>query len=258
MTKETEREPTYVRKVQEDTRRYIQSLLSENETLRTVLARMESEKLRMEEEVLASRQQLKLHRKEQLRLEQQLVEIEADNQRVSQGYTDIEQQNTNLANLYVSSYRLHGTLDRPTVLEVIQEILINLVGSEEIGVFVLDNEQSKLSLITSFGIDAERYTSVPVKDGVIGRVARTGESFFGEGDDKDADSSTDDTPTACVAMKVDGQVTGVIAVFRLLSHKPGLESLDHELFDLLATHAAIALYCTELHAKTGTEMKVTP
>ena len=37
-----------------------------------------------------------------------------------------------------------------------------------------------------------------------------------------------------------------MAIFRLLPQKTGLVALDHELFDLLATHAARALYCTEL------------
>ena len=44
-------------------------------------------------------------------------------------------------------------------------------------------------------------------------------------------------------------MTGFIAIYRLLSHKTALEPLDHELFDLLATHAATALYCTSLAEK---------
>ena len=44
MAKDGERETGYVRKVQEDTRRYVEKLLKENETLRTVLVKTESEK----------------------------------------------------------------------------------------------------------------------------------------------------------------------------------------------------------------------
>jgi hypothetical protein len=44
-------------------------------------------------------------------------------------------------------------------------------------------------------------------------------------------------------------VTGVIALFRLLPQKPRVEEADHELFDLLAVHAAMALYCTGLHSQ---------
>jgi len=44
-------------------------------------------------------------------------------------------------------------------------------------------------------------------------------------------------------------VTGAIVIFRLLTQKPGLEEVDHEIFDLLASQAATALYCTRLHAR---------
>jgi hypothetical protein len=51
--------------------------------------------------------------------------------------------------------------------------------------------------------------------------------------------------TAVVPLQLAGQVTGVISIFRLLPQKPRFEDLDHELFDLLASHAAMALHCTE-------------
>ncbi|MCU1350031.1 MAG: hypothetical protein JWO56_3061, partial [Acidobacteria bacterium] len=37
-----------------------------------------------------------------------------------------------------------------------------------------------------------------------------------------------------------------IAIFTLLPQKPGLEPVDIELFDLLASHAASALYVTRI------------
>ena len=52
--------------------------------------------------------------------------------------------------------------------------------------------------------------------------------------------------TACVPLVLDGNLIGAIAVFRLLDQKQSrLAPLDFELFDLLATHAASALYCSE-------------
>ncbi len=52
--------------------------------------------------------------------------------------------------------------------------------------------------------------------------------------------------TACVPLVLDGKLIGAIAVFRLLDQKQRrLAPLDFELFDLLATHAASALYCSE-------------
>ena len=59
---------------------------------------------------------------------------------------------------------------------------------------------------------------------------------------------------ACVPLKLDDKVTGVIAIFGLLPQKGGIEELDRELFDLLATQAAFARYCTGLHAKVALEV----
>ena len=46
------------------------------------------------------------------------------------GYVEIEEENNNLANLYVASYQLHSTLDSSEVLKVVLEIVINLIGAE--------------------------------------------------------------------------------------------------------------------------------
>jgi GAF domain-containing protein len=55
--------------------------------------------------------------------------------------------------------------------------------------------------------------------------------------------------TALVPLALGGKVFGVLAVFRLLPQKPGFEEVDLELFDLLGSQAAVALYSTALHAR---------
>ena len=57
--------------------------------------------------------------------------------------------------------------------------------------------------------------------------------------------------TACVPLVVGGRRIGAIVMFRLLPQKPKFEPFDHELLMLLATHAATALYCSELHEREG-------
>ncbi len=236
-------EASYVRRVQEDTRRYVQNLLSENEALRSLLAKLESEKNALDEQFQSLRKQLDRHRSEHAQLQRQLAEIEADKQQSVRDYTEIEQLNSNLANLYVTSYRLHGTVDRQEVLEIIQEIIINLVGSEEVAIFETGEDTSLSCSAASFDVDRRLHGNSHLGS-VIGRVAETAETFVRE-------QSDEGDLTACIAMKVNGKVTGTIAIFRLLPQKPGLETLDHELFDLLATHAATALYCARLHARLG-------
>jgi hypothetical protein len=59
-----------------------------------------------------------------------------------------------------------------------------------------------------------------------------------------AGAETDGGLTAAVPLRIDGQATGVIAVFRLLEQKAGLDPTDLELFDVLSRQAAMALYTT--------------
>ena len=249
MEKRRNRETTYVQKVQQDTRHYIQSLLSENEALRSLLGELESEKAILEKQFILARKQLDLHKGEQARLKQRLSRIETDRHLYANRYEEIEQLNSNLANLYVTSYQLHGTLDREEVLAIIQEIIINLVGCEEVAIFEPDSGGALNLLMASFDIDKKRYGRIPIGSGIIGHVAETAEPYFKGGNGDDSATTEEDDLTACIALNVKGKLLGAIAIFALLPQKQGLEELDHELFGLLATHASTALYCAGLHSR---------
>ena len=257
MSDNTKEVGTYVHKVRDSTRRYLHDLLGENEKLKVLAASLESEntqlkeeRLRLQERLLTAREELDRMRGEEVSLQRKLANIEAEHHRFSQECEIVEQQNSNLANLYVTSYRLHGTLDRKEVLTILQEIVINLIGCEELGIFEVDPNHSTLSLVASFGIDPAKYQTIPLGAGLIGRAALEGETYLASQKPRIGSRGlpAEADLTACIPLKLDGKVTGAIALFRLLPQKPCLETLDHELFDLLATHAAMALYCTSLHA----------
>jgi GAF domain-containing protein len=242
----------YVRKVQEGTQRYTQGLLQENERLRARVAALETENQKLADEVATLRDLDERQQRRQVELEARLQRVEDENRRFSQEYSQVEQQNSNLANLYVANYRLHGTLDRAEVLLAIQEIIANLVGSEEMAVFERDAQRPVLTLVGSFGIDAERYREVALGSGIMGRSAAQGEPYLWvPGGAEEPKAAHEDDLTACVPLMLDGRVTGLIALFRLLSHKASFEAVDREIFDLLASQAAIALYCTRLHSLHG-------
>lgn len=249
MPEETKRGEEYIRKVQDDSRHFAEGLLAENEKLRSMATALERENTHLEQQLLLARQDFAQRETEQIQMKQQMIDIEMESRRLADQYNQVEQQNSNMANLYVASYRLHGTLDREEVLATIQEILINLVGSEEIGIFEMDTKHSELVLASSFGIDAKCYRTIPLGSGVIGRVAVTGEAYLVGQGNRGGESPDESNLTACIPLKVDGQVMGAIAVFQLLQQKSGFEPVDQELFDLLATHAGMALYCTGLHAR---------
>ncbi len=241
------------RKTEAEKARETHEVLQSNEALRALAASLEAEMNRLHEQAISLRAENERHQKEQARLQVQLDSTRAESQRYSTRYTEIEQQSSNLANLYVASYRLHGTLDRQEVIDTIKEIIANLVGSEEAGLFELDREKQVLELVASFGIAPDTCPPVPLGSGLIGRAAKTGEIYVADTARPPAGPGLEGRLTACIPLTLDGRVTGAIAIFKLLPQKAGIEDLDREIFELLATHAATALYCTGLHAKLSAE-----
>jgi hypothetical protein len=273
----------YLQKVSERSREYLSEILKENERLRLEVAvkeheiqdraqviekavATEKENRNLTEMVQLIEDQLRNLKKENLdaleelaasqaslaRLEKQIAHAEMENRRFLENYSFIEKENGNLMNLYVTSYRIHGTLARREVLEAIKETIINLVGSEEFAVYELDAERRFLKLASSFGIDEEAYRNLPYGQGTLGEAAALGETYLAP-----PEGGPDGLPggkrlLALVPLKLGSHVSGAIALFSLLPQKNGLiEGVDLELFDLLATHAATALYLTRLHAQFG-------
>ena len=234
-----------------DRTREIQEMVKSNEALRALAASLEAEMNRLHEQAIALRAENERFEKEHARLQSLLDSTRAESQRYSDRYSEIELQNSNLANLYVASYRLHGTLDRKEVVDTLQEIVANLIGSEEACLFELDPATQTLQLSASFGLPADALRSVPLGSGRIGEAARTGEIFVA--DPAQPGTGPEGGLTACIPLTLDGKVTGAIAIFRLLPQKAGFEDVDRELFELLGTHAATALYCTSLHARLAPE-----
>jgi hypothetical protein len=269
----------YVRQVRESTQRYAKSLLSENEKLLALATSLHAEKLRLEDDiakaefarreneelrrtieslsservrlttqVVSLRDQIVRHREIHSGLMDQLAHMEASNRTFAQQFVEVEQANSNLANLYVASYRLHGSLERDQVLSTIQEIVINLVGSEQFAVFERKADSTQLTVVSWFGVAPATYAAVDLASGRIGACVARGETYTAAPGDEPL-APCDEGLTACVPLKVDERVIGAIAIFRLLAHKSQLEAHDHELFTLLATHAASALYCADLHER---------
>ncbi len=272
-----EKNRSYVTVVREELHQYTQGLLRENEKLRAMTTTLETDKRRLELEIIEAR--VVLEQKEDLRratesfetaraellvelaqvaqardaatreldlLRSRCVDVERENETYAAQYHQIENQSSNLSNLYVASYQLHASVERDTVLTTIQEIVVNLIGSEEVAIFEVDENTREFCLSSSFGVDEVRLKSFEAGTGPLGQRLVDGEVFVN--DDAPGD---EDHLTACVPLKIGERVIGAILVFRLLEHKQGLQAVDHELFELLSIHASTALYCANLHETTA-------
>ncbi len=236
-------------------RGFTEELMAENERLRYRIVQLEKESLELSAMLTREVERVRLENSQLAQklefLERRFEEVEAENKDFAMRYVEIEEQNENLANLYVASYQLHSTLDPAEVVLCIKEILINMIGSEEFGLFIVDEETSELVLAGSEGIIVERLDRgrVAFGDGLEGMVALRGEPFF---TDEMGDSGE---VCACIPLKIKERIVGVIAIYKLLAHKGTFTALDHKLLELLAGHAATALVSSKLYAIADRKLK---
>jgi GAF domain-containing protein len=198
------------------------------------------EQLRWENESL--RAEVAALRVENEQLKASLARHEEDAQWRAQRQGLVEAELAHLVRLRVATQRLHESLQPLELLDILQDLLINLVGSETLGIF--EREGAELVLRVSLGIDAERFRRLPLgEDGPIGRSARTGASWLEELMEAGGAQNRTDGPRACVPLRLGGHVLGMMVLFGLLPHKPRLEPEDRELLELLATEGGRALFC---------------
>ena len=167
-------------------------------------------------------------------LEQELFTARAEAMRLEARCVELETQNFELASLFTASSQLHGTC-REAVLTAMEEIIVNLIGSEQFAICELADPA--LNVIASVGVDAQQVLWTPR----VQEVVRRSEAYIGSLEES---GSSGNEPLACLPLRAKDEVIGVIVLFGLLSHKLEFEPLDHQLFDLLGTLAGPALYCT--------------
>jgi hypothetical protein len=230
---------------------FTKELLKDNEKLRRRLVQLQTqqdsaaqnpedwEKLRTQ--LVTQIESLEVERDDAL---EKLREVESENYDFAARYVEVEEENNALANLYVASFQLHSTLDLSEVLKIILEIVINLVGAETFAVYVVDEKTNMLEAVASEGEPLSAFPAVPTGEGVIGSCVTSGDTWCGDA------AGSDDLfcPIACIPLRVEDQSLGVIAIYRLLQQKERFTPLDHELFTLLAGHAATAIFSSRLFA----------
>jgi len=239
---------------------FTQALLKENERLRYRVVQLE-ETLRDCQLHDADRQSslvADLQRRiaeleqEKAAILEHIRRVEEENDDFASRYVEVEEANNMLANLYIASFQLHATLDFQEVLQNIVEIVINLIGAEEFAVLLLDDKSGRLEAVAGEGVDLGEVPKVAVGEGIIGAAVAAGENICVatiEAGRRDLHA-----PMVCIPLKIKDAAVGAIVIYKLLVHKRQFTSVDHELFALLAGHAATAICSSRIYM--GSERKL--
>ncbi|MCB0218998.1 MAG: GAF domain-containing protein [Chrysiogenetes bacterium] len=179
-------------------------------------------------------------------LSQRVQIVEAENHELRDRCSLSEEEHFRFVNLYVASQRLSNTLDVEEIMEIVQEIVVNLVGSEQFGMFFLadeDTEELPLELVAEVTQGEQQMARPTPTHPKIQEVLRSGKLWVSD------DPAL--SPAAVVPLKIEEELLGVVVVYGLLPQKPAFTETDVSLFELLTTHVARAFYAALMHERSG-------
>lgn len=185
-------------------------------------------------------------------LEAELRSAEVDRHELTHKLVEAERQAGQLMSLYVATYQLHATLDPAEVQSTIAEIAVDLLGAASFLLLLRRDEGEAYEVALSRRLpppldalcaDGSYRGGEPMLDATL----RDGVLRLGPSDASQC--------VAAVPLTVQEQVVGVLAVLELLPHKPALEASDRDILDLLAAHAASALFAARVYAQTDRKLR---
>lgn len=225
----------YAERVREATRSLLEEILDANRRLCLAIAVLSEDRSELEN----IDQRVAHWREEQARLLDMLAAADRESKAFEEQAAFVEKQNSDLAALYAAMSALHSSLELRVVVSGIEEIVINLIGSEEFAIVRADEALTPWSL---FGLSPARLQGLSPHCGVLARAASDCRTLVLPGSTP-VDSSG---VRVCVPLVADGLTRGFLLIFGFLLQKTELQALDHELFALVGSQAATALYSAEL------------
>lgn len=154
----------------------------------------------------------------------------------------LEHENLHFASMLVASTSLHTTLELDKVLQYVKETLINLIGSEQFGIYLAGDDGREFTLVAHEGLDG--WDTSLRREGVIGRAMEGRVPMFAS----DAELRSG-APLVCIPLTAHDIELGVIAMYRLVDHKHALLPRDYEVIELLAREASGALHIARFYAE---------
>jgi len=140
--------------------------------------------------------------------------------------------------LEAAQKRLRNSVDQADTLEAIREIVTNLLGCEEIGLFNVDQKSN--GLCWSFGIDPNQHGTLAVfEDSGLQRVLQ-GEFHVAQ---TVGEVGCVKTPLRVfVPIRANGRTVAVLVMLKLLPQKLEFDEADVKLVHLLSDEVGRALF----------------
>jgi putative methionine-R-sulfoxide reductase with GAF domain len=238
--------------------KFAQDLLRENEQMRQRLSELETENAAMRLQIKSDEAIRDLLRKiqdlerEKLLLVSQFKEAEAKSSEVEMTYAEVESELANLASLYVAARQLHATMRLSGVIRQLREILEQFVGARTYGVYFLSDDAAELVHVAGRGLTDAGHVRIKPGTGPIGEAFASGTANISE--EGDVHERDVERPAACIPMRIEDRIVGVIAIVATFEQKTRFLPVDYEFFKLLSGHAASAIVAARLFAEADRQI----
>jgi hypothetical protein len=185
-------------------------------------------------------------------LESRLAAAEEDRSELTARLVDAERQAGKLMNLYVATYQLHATLDPSEVQATIAEIAVDLLGADRFALLLKDDQGGGCEVALARGAEedpsgrfvSDRYLG---GDAMVDATLEDGLLRLGPQDGS--------TTLAAVPLRVEDAIVGALVILKLLDHRVSPLSEDRDILDLLAAHAASALFAARVYSNTDRKLR---
>jgi regulator of replication initiation timing len=162
---------------------------------------------------------------------------------------ELEELNSSMMSMYVSSFQLHATLDLPEVVRVMEEILVNFIGARSYAILLTDDDGT-FRVHAESGLDGRLPVSGIRPRGVLAEVLGSQSAYV----------HTSSRPAregilAAVPLVMGRSIVGALLVYSLLAQKDRFLKNDVELFSLLGGHAASAVVSARLYARADRKVR---
>jgi len=142
--------------------------------------------------------------------------------------------------LEAAQKRLRESVNRADGLEAIREIVTNLLGCEEIGLFTAERETG--GLIWSFGIDAQRHSTLNSFDESALHRVMQGELHVAQVDHEGHSHHDNPALRIFVPIRLHNRTMAVLVMLKLLPQKLGFDIADINLLKSLSDEMGRALF----------------
>ena len=181
--------------------------------------------------------------------DQQVKDLLEENTDLNGRLLELEELNSSMMSMYVSSYQLHATLDLDEVIRTIAEIVVNFIGAEAYAILVAE-EDGRLAVASEVKLDGRLPSTGIEPRGVLSEVLEAQTAYV----------HTSTRPAregilAAVPLQLGEHRVGAVLIYSLFSQKEQLLSNDVELLSLLGGHAASAIMSARLYARADRKLK---